>query len=186
MRACSAALGVALTLVAAPLAAQRAEFGVGIGAGYPARGFSTGAKLGVTGMATLAYRLGEGPVALRVDAEYAEFRGKRAPAFTYPRHRVRAMRVSAEYEYGGGEYAESRTRAWAFGGVGAYYDEVDRGEPQVIPFGRTHPGVQFGAGGAVKLGGVKPFVEIGFLTIIERGVNTRFFPFIIGFRIGGR
>jgi hypothetical protein len=180
------ALSVALTLlvVAVPAAAQ-VEIGVGAGLAYPGRDFGATAKLGTIAIASVMYRIGEGPVALRLDGEYAELQGKDAPTFVYPRHRVRAMRLSGEYEYDGSD-EESRWRAWGFGGIGAFYDEVDRGVPEIPPFGRTHFGLQFGLGGAYKVGALKPFVELQYQTILERGINTKIFPLTVGVRLWGR
>ncbi|MBA2628204.1 MAG: hypothetical protein H0U85_09330 [Gemmatimonadales bacterium] len=184
MRSRAALLGIGLMLLAAPLSGQRVQFGLGAGLAYPGRDFGATVKLGTIALATVAYRVGESPVAIRVDGEYAELRGKPAATFVFPRHRVRALRLSAEYQYDGGDM-ESRLRAWAFGGIGAFYDEVDRGEPEIPPFGRTHPGVQLGIAAGYALGSLKPFGELGYQTILQSGRNTKFFALTVGFRVGG-
>ncbi len=168
--------------VAPPVVAQRLELGFGAGLALPLHEFKVGSKLGVAGLATLKYRIGEGPVAVRLDAEYAEFRGKAAPTFVYPRRRIRGLSGSAEYDFYAAE--PSRWRGWGFGGIGAYYDEADRGSPEIAPFGRTYLGVQFGLGGAYRMGLVSPFVELRYQAVFHPGAQVRMIPLRFGVRFG--
>jgi len=180
----TAGLVVAIALAAAPLEAQRVEIGLGAGIALPIREFHIGAKLGAGGEATLKYQPGEGPIAIRVDAMHLEFRGKPTRSFVYPRTRVTGAGLGAEYNFDGGE--ESRWRGWAFGGVGAYYTVVDKGSPEIIPFGRTYVGFKLGFAASYRMGGLSPFLELQYLDVLRSNAAVKTIPLLIGFRIGRR
>ena len=177
-----AAVVVGWSLAAAPLVAQRFEAGFGAGLALPLREFKVGSKLGLEEMVTLKYQPGEAPVAIRLDVTHAEFRGRAAPTFVYPRTRFTALAASAEYDFDGGE--ESRWRGWGFGGLGAYYTVADRGSPEIPPFGRTYIGVQFGFGGAYRMGLLNPFVELQYVSVFRSKAAVKTIPLLIGFRLG--
>jgi hypothetical protein len=180
----TAGLVVAIGLAAMPLAAQRMEFGLGVGVAMPLRNFRTGAKIGSGGEAMFKYQIGEHPVAIRLDATYLEFRGKATRSFVYPRTRVQGIGVSAEYDFDGGE--ESRWRGWAFGGFGGYFTEIDRGSPEIPPFGRTYVGLHFGIAGSYRMGLLNPFAELQYLTVFRSNAAVKAIPLLIGFRLGRR
>jgi hypothetical protein len=181
----SAAIFVLLLgLAPAPLAAQRFEVGVGAGFALPLREFRVGSKPGLEQELTLKLQPGQSPVSIRVDLTHAAFAGRAAPTFIYPRTRVTALAGSAEYDFNGEE--ESRWRGWAFGGIGAYYTVADQGTPQILPFGRTYFGVQFGIGGAYRMGSLNPFIELQYVTVFRSKANVRTLPLLIGIRVGHR
>jgi hypothetical protein len=180
----TAGLMVAIALAAAPLAAQQLEVGFGVGVAMPLREFRAGAKIGSGGQATLKYQLGEHPVALRLDASYLEFRGKPTRSFVYPRTRVTGLALSAEYDFDGGE--ESRWRGWGFGGLGGYFTEIDRGSPEIPPFGRTYLGLHFGIAASYRMGLLNPFAELQYLTVFRSNAQVKAIPLLIGFRLGRR
>ena len=82
-----AAVAFGCSLVAGPLVAQRFEAGLGVGLALPLREFKVGAKLGLEEMVSFKLQPGEAPVAIRLDVTRAEFRGRAAPTFVYPRTR---------------------------------------------------------------------------------------------------
>ena len=180
----TAGLVIAFGLGAAPLAAQRVEVGLGAGLALPIREFHVGAKLGVGGEATFKYQPGERPIAIRLDAMHLEFRGKATRSFVYPRTRVTGAGLAAEYDFDGGE--ESRWRGWVFGGLGAYYTVIDRGSPEITPFGRTYLGVRFGFAASYRMGALSPFAELQYLDVFRSNAAVKTFPLLIGFRIGRR
>jgi hypothetical protein len=175
---------VVAAVIAAPLWAQRLELGAAAGFALPLREFRVGSKPGLEEALTLKLRPGTAPVAIRLDLTHAEFRGRPAPSFVYPRTRVTGLAGSAEYDFDGSE--ESRWRGWAFGGIGAYYTIADRGSPEILPFGRTYFGVQFGVGGSYRMGLLNPFVELQYVTVYRSRANVRSLPLLIGIRLGRR
>lgn len=180
----TAGLAIAFGLAAAPLQGQRFEVGLGAGLALPIREFRVGAKLGVGGEAALKYQLGERPVAIRFDAMHLEFRGKPTRSFVYPRTRVTGLALGAEYDFDGGE--ESRWRGWAFGGLGGYYTVVDKGSPEIMPFGRTYVGLKLGFAAAYRMGLLNPFVQLQYLTVFRSNAAVKTIPLLIGFRLGRR
>lgn len=180
------ALGFAMIAAAtgAPVRAQRFEFGAAAGLALPLREFRTSSAIGLQEAVTLKLTPGAAPVAIRLDLTHAAFGGREASTFTYPRTRVTALAGSAEYDFDGGE--ESRWRGWAFGGLGAYYTVADQGTPQIPSFGRTYFGVQFGVGGAYRMGLLNPFIELQYVTVYGSRSHVRTLPFLIGLRFGRR
>jgi hypothetical protein len=180
----TAGLVIAFGLVTVPLQGQRLEVGFGVGPALPIREFHLGAKLGFGGEATLKYQLGERPVAIRLDAMHLEFRGKPTRSFVYPRTRVTGVALGAEYDFDGGE--QSRWRGWAFGGLGGYYTVIDKGSPEITPFGRTYFGLKLGFAAAYRMGLLNPFVELQYLTVLRSNAAVKTIPLLIGFRLGRR
>ncbi len=183
LRGRAALLAVGVVLMARPLSGQGTSFAVGAGIAIPARTFKVAVKPGGFGLVSLKFTPGSLPFGIRVDGEYMELRGKQARGFTYPRHRIRGLRVSADYQLEAPE--DSPWRGWVFGGFGAYYDELDRGVPAVTLYGRTHPGAQVGVGAGLKMGGIEPFLEIQYQTVWVPGVDDKTFPIMFGVKFGG-
>jgi hypothetical protein len=175
---------VAAAVIVPPLQAQRFELGTAVGFALPLREFRVGSKIGLEEAVTVKLRPGVAPVAIRLDLTHAAFGGRSAPTFIYPRTRVTGLAGSAEYDFDGAE--ESRWRAWGFGGVGAYYTIADQGTPEIPPFGRTYFGIQFGVGGAYRMGLLNPFIELQYVTVYGSRSHVRTLPFLIGLRFGRR
>jgi hypothetical protein len=175
-------MGLGLMLIGGPLAAQGFAFGAGAGFAHPIQPFRQAAKEGVVAVATVVYTPYAWPVGLRFDFAHHEFRGKSSGTFIYPRHRIDGLRLSAERTFAA--EAPSRVAGWIFGGFGAYYDRTDRGEPVQPVFGRTYPGFQLGAAVSYRWGRLMPFFEAEYTSVWRRGADDKFFPILIGLRIG--
>lgn len=184
-----AILGLACTVAAAAsalpvaLAAQRFEVGAAAGFALPLREFHAWGKVGLEEAVTVKWQPGNAPISIRLDLTHAEFQGRPAPAFIFPRTRVTGVAGGAEYDFGADA---SRWRGWAFGGVGAYYTIADQGTPEIPPFGRTYFGVQAGLGGAYGMGLFNPFIEVRYATVYRSNATVRTLPLLIGIRLGRR
>lgn len=182
-----AILGLACTIgisaMPAPLAAQRFEVGAAAGFALPLREFHPWGKVGLEEAVTIKLQPGSAPVAVRLDLSHAEFQGRPAPGFIFPRTRVTGVSGGAEYDFGG---EESRWRGWGFGGIGAYYTVDDQGTPEIAPYGRTYFGVQAGLGGAYRMGLLNPFIEVRYATVYRSRAAVRTLPLLIGIRLGRR
>lgn len=175
---------VMLTVTVGPLAAQRLEFGAGVGFAMPIREFHRIASMGLEEAAMIKFQPGSAPVSIRFDLIHARYAGRAAPGLIYPRTRTTGVSGGAEYDFGGGD--ESRWRGWVFGGVGGFYTIADQGTPEIPPFGRTYFGIQAGVGGGYRMGLFNPFLELRYATIYRSNAKVKSLPLLIGFRLGRR
>lgn len=179
-------VGLGLLLGGSALAGQAVAVSVGAGFAHPVRSFKPEVKEGTFALGAVTISPRSWPVGIRLEAVYAEFRGRDAGTFVFPRHRIEAVRASVEYTFVSDQPHPSPLRGWAFGGLGAYYDKTDRGQPEAPLFGRTYPGLVVGVGVAYKFGLVTPFFEAEYNSVWRSGPDDKYFPLLLGVRFGGR
>ena len=85
------ACAVMVTAMGAPLAAQRFEVGGAVGLALPIRDFHAAANIGLEEAAMVKFQPGNAPVSIRLDLTHAQFGGRAAPGFIYPRTRATGM-----------------------------------------------------------------------------------------------
>ena len=63
---------------------------------------------------------------------------------------------------------------------------IDKGSPEITPFGRTYLGARFGFAASYRMGALSPFVELQYLDVFRSNAAVKSFPLLIGFRLGRR
>lgn len=143
---------------------------VGVLHSYAATGFALAAGA--------EWRLGQHPVALRVDVTYAVNADSTDVGIHNAEH-LTAGFASVVYHFLG-----ARPRLYAIAGVGLLSDRFTTDDPFDSPTSTMHAAMQVGEGVVARIGRAAVFLEGRFVTSFGPD-RLAFFPVIVGLRLGG-